>query len=194
MKTCCKCKVDKHEEEFYRDSGSLDGLQGRCRACMSADSKARYARMTPEERSAYNKAHRDPVVQQRAETSRRARRKADPKQWAEYTQKWNAARRARRKVPAVKARLSLLKKSSTHGLSLEECEARQHLPCGICGKLKGPEKSKRGYERGTMSIDHCHVTGKVRGVLCNHCNRALGLFEDSIPHLEAAIAYLKLYA
>jgi hypothetical protein len=39
-------------------------------------------------------------------------------------------------------------------------------------------------------LDHCHTTGVIRGILCNHCNRALGLFEDDIDSLKEAIVYL----
>lgn len=40
-------------------------------------------------------------------------------------------------------------------------------------------------------LDHCHTTGKIRGVLCNSCNTALGKFKDSIDILQNAISYLK---
>lgn len=40
-------------------------------------------------------------------------------------------------------------------------------------------------------IDHCHDTGKVRGVLCNNCNAILGFANDSIDILESAIKYLQ---
>ncbi len=40
-------------------------------------------------------------------------------------------------------------------------------------------------------IDHCHETGKVRGVLCPRCNKALGLFSDNLNVMEKAIKYLK---
>lgn len=60
--------------------------------------------------------------------------------------------------------------------------------CKICGG-KGflMHKSKKHG----LNLDHCHTTGKVRGWLCDNCNRALGLFQDSIVNLEAAIAYLR---
>lgn len=40
-------------------------------------------------------------------------------------------------------------------------------------------------------VDHCHKTGKVRGLLCNECNRAIGLLKENILTLKNAINYLE---
>jgi hypothetical protein len=40
-------------------------------------------------------------------------------------------------------------------------------------------------------VDHNHSSGKVRGLLCNRCNRAIGMFEDSPELLLSAISYLQ---
>ena len=40
-------------------------------------------------------------------------------------------------------------------------------------------------------VDHCHSTGKVRGLLCNRCNKSIGAFEDNISFLKRAIKYLQ---
>ncbi|HEY0073817.1 MAG TPA: endonuclease VII domain-containing protein, partial [Abditibacteriaceae bacterium] len=70
-----------------------------------------------------------------------------------------------------------------YGISRDEYDQKFELQqgkCAICGK---GEKSK--YQRGTteeklkaLAVDHCHATGKVRGLLCSKCNRAIGLFDD----------------
>ena len=65
----------------------------------------------------------------------------------------------------------------------------QEFVCKICGK---PESTlnNRG-EVKPLSVDHCHSTGKVRGLLCHHCNVLLGRSLDNIEILYSAIEYLK---
>jgi len=50
------------------------------------------------------------------------------------------------------------------------------------------------YSRDTkrqFTVDHCHVTGRVRGLLCHHCNIGLGMFKDNEETMLKAIAYIK---
>jgi hypothetical protein len=42
-----------------------------------------------------------------------------------------------------------------------------------------------------LTVDHCHFTGKIRGLLCNECNRAIGWMKDSATRLERAAEYLR---
>lgn len=64
---------------------------------------------------------------------------------------------------------------------------------GLCSICKEPETAvdPRNNKLRSLCIDHCHVTGKPRGLLCKQCNLAIGHFRDSIATLESAIAYLK---
>lgn len=57
--------------------------------------------------------------------------------------------------------------------------------CKICGNKKTEANRK-------MSVDHCHKTNKVRGLLCDQCNRGLGMFKDDVLTLQRAIYYLEL--
>jgi len=61
--------------------------------------------------------------------------------------------------------------------------AAQEGACAIC-KVTAPGG------QGTFHVDHDHKTGAIRGLLCHHCNTALGKFKDSPILLETAIAYL----
>ena len=63
----------------------------------------------------------------------------------------------------------------------------QQSKCGICNKsIKDFEKSKKKH----LCIDHCHTTGKVRGLLCNNCNRGIGLLGDNPEIINNALIYL----
>lgn len=59
----------------------------------------------------------------------------------------------------------------------------QDNKCKICGITL--EENKKAF-----SVDHCHQTKEIRGLLCNKCNVGLGMFDDKIENLINAISYL----
>lgn len=61
--------------------------------------------------------------------------------------------------------------------------------CAICNEL--PKPKKRLSAPDNFVIDHCHTTGKVRGLLCDDCNQVLGRAKDNIEILKNAISYLE---
>lgn len=79
-----------------------------------------------------------------------------------------------------------------YGISLEEYNQlleKQHNVCAICHL---PEKAKNNQgEIRQLAVDHCHTTGKVRGLLCHSCNVLLGKAYDNVVILANAIEYLK---
>ena len=65
--------------------------------------------------------------------------------------------------------------------------------CGICGiELKLPEK-RRGQSLDVVAIDHSHISGNVRGLLCNGCNKGIGLLKEDVNILTNAINYLEMF-
>jgi hypothetical protein len=77
------------------------------------------------------------------------------------------------------------------GISLEDYRIMhdaQNGVCAICGK---PETRQCGNGKPNgLAVDHDHITGKVRGLLCASCNTALGLLGDGPELLTVALAYL----
>lgn len=74
----------------------------------------------------------------------------------------------------------------TYGITMEDkikMRDYQNNKCYICENIFDNDKS--------AFVDHCHVTKKVRGLLCHHCNSGLGYFKDNINYLKKAIQYLE---
>lgn len=75
-----------------------------------------------------------------------------------------------------------------YGLTLEQWHELleiQNRRCAIC-QIRPGENNARHW-----ATDHCHTTGKVRGLLCNLCNAGIGNLKDDPNLLRAAILYLE---
>lgn len=96
------------------------------------------------------------------------------------------ARRSDGRVTSEMRRASRLQ--SEYGITAEDYErmlVAQDGGCAICGS---DNAEGRG---GMLHVDHCHSTGKVRGLLCDQCNHGLGKFKDDQALLQRAIEYLE---
>jgi hypothetical protein len=133
-----------------------------CKACRKERSKA-WRAANPDKMKALNE-------------KARAHRKAtqDPEVQRRYQREWRA-KNAERHYFRQRAR--------THGLTLAELRLLEESAGGVCEICK--------KHVGELHIDHDHTTGKVRGMLCGSCNRALGLFHEDVEALRSAIAYLQ---
>jgi hypothetical protein len=75
-----------------------------------------------------------------------------------------------------------------YGLEIEEYECLaidQNFCCKICGIHQ--EQCASGH----LSVDHDHITGQIRGLLCPRCNSLIGFAQDNTRVLIQAISYLK---
>lgn len=142
--------------------------------------------------------------------------KADPERYALYLQRMrerhaskmkNAAFRRKRRRQANAARSKATKATlaerdrktrlKTHyALSLAGYEAMlaaQKGVCAICGSAD-PHGRVSPVRAKSFAVDHCHSTGKVRGLLCGNCNVGLGRFKDDPQRLLNAVAYLQKHS
>jgi hypothetical protein len=100
-----------------------------------------------------------------------------------------------RKDPKHKERFKQYQKSNAmfrrYGIILsqyEEMVEKQNNKCLICGNeplIDGKIQNR------SLHIDHCHKTGKIRGLLCHLCNRGIGLFRERKDLIEKALKYIK---
>lgn len=68
-----------------------------------------------------------------------------------------------------------------YGLSYEDYEellVKQDGKCAICNRIR------------KLHVDHCHDTGRVRGLLCNNCNCGIGNLQDDPKIIKKALEYL----
>ena len=86
----------------------------------------------------------------------------------------------------LKLRKQTLKKG--YGLTLDDfdrmLQEHNHV-CAVCGK---PESF-----RENLTIDHCHTTGKIRGLLCTNCNSGIGKLGDTSVAVLKAVVYLERF-
>lgn len=176
-KNCTKCgsKFPATADFFYRNPSGKLGLTPRCKSCVDIENKESHAK----------RMSRDPekVRAQAAERSKRHYRRdieASRKAHREYARK-------RLLDPKYRSVKNAKKRAGGAGLTVEEIDAiltSQGGKCAICNS--SDPGSKAGW-----NLDHCHKSGKVRFVLCAHCNRGLGAFRDNPDLMRRAADMLE---
>lgn len=84
-----------------------------------------------------------------------------------------------------KVRAKVLKRRNTTIEEFDKMLLSQNGKCKICGT------SNPGKGRKHLVVDHCHITNKIRGLLCSKCNVGLGALGDNLEQLKKAFDYLK---
>lgn len=132
-------------------------------------------------------------------TTKTCRKCGETKPEDEFYSQGNGKRRSRCKdcirngpTPWTSARVQKRHRvKKDFGLTLEEYEAilaeAIDKPCPICGVTL---HDNPGDGAGLVALDHCHRTGKVRGVICSRCNVAIGLLADDAERAAQAAKWL----
>jgi len=162
-KKCIRCNKILQIGKFYKSGQSKDGLATYCIRCES-DRK---------------KEARD------GNTDLIEKHKNNNRLWYQNNKEKNKERN-KKWIEENPARYRELNLKHRFGISLEDYNRileEQNYCCGICGV-------HRDFITQHMAVDHCHKTGKIRGLLCKNCNSGLGFFQDNNEVLEKAITYL----
>lgn len=112
----------------------------------------------------------------------------------QYQRDWRAAHPGKSKEYNAKRTPDKLREwnrrsklKNTYGLTEADFESLLVKQGGVCAICKGPPIGKGNV----YHVDHDHVTGRIRGLLCHACNLGLGGFRDNQESLLVAIEYLK---
>jgi hypothetical protein len=166
-KLCSKCHRNLPITEFYPSKKGLNGLTAQCKDCYSREAKIRKL---------------DPLVKKKdtsvkhiwEETNKLKMQKVRKDYRQEVLNGSESSKRA-----SFKSKLK-----HKYNITVDQYETlkqKQDNRCAICGiELTG-----------LSHIDHCHKTGKVRGILCFGCNIGIGHLKDDIKLLKSAIKYLE---
>jgi len=114
----------------------------------------------------------------------RKNRKRDPEKHRAYHKAYREKNKDKRKNGMLLWRFNI---------TLEEYQVLFEAQAGVC-KICGEEETARknhSEEKRMLCVDHDHNTGKVRGLLCNRCNRALGHYEATKPRMKEFEKYLE---
>lgn len=170
MKKCATCKQIKPLSEFHLHKREKDGHQTACKNCRSAARASDMERNYIQGRK-YYLANKDTLKKKRTERYI-IKRDLELEKRKIYNTTHKEQNRNRRFM-------------RVYGISLQEYNQileKQNSRCAICRDLN---------ENGKMlCVDHNHLTGKIRGLLCNSCNKGIGYFSDDPKILESARGYL----
>ncbi|MBU6533853.1 endonuclease VII domain-containing protein [Streptomyces sp. NPDC057245] len=176
-KRCTGCKRALSVAEFARDKNRRDGLQVRCRECVAEYSAAHYRRR----REAMGRTVRETVDVPVGHKLCRSCGEVKPhSEWHRNATASDGLSTRCKACRAIEGRAGHLKRQ--YGITETERDAliaSQGGVCCIC--LAAP----------AAHVDHCHETGRVRGVLCFSCNAALGQLKDRPDAIRRAAAYLE---
>lgn len=178
-----------HGELRLKDVRYLNPNNMRCKEC--AYERSRISR--DKNRDEYNasireKRKNDPDY---AEYKRRQSRTAQRKRYVEKNEHMKAVAKAWRDRNPEKQKNFAYK--TRYGITFDEYKRLFELQNGVCKICKEPETAldNFGKEGKVLSVDHCHDSKIVRGLLCSRCNCMIGYSRESEEILEAGKVYLR---
>lgn len=175
---CCTCKQTLPLDDFHLSRSGTHGRAGRCKPCVSIKSRE-WRAANPKRKTETDAAwYRNNTQKAIAQAARWKRKNPDRTAKAEKRYQLKNYMKIREK--------RLKKKYGIDFAVYDKIMDAQRDACAVCAR-------QFGYGNPPQ-VDHCHATGAVRGILCNKCNKGLGMFDDSVRVLNSAIAYILQYS
>ncbi len=177
MKRCPDCGVTKPLSDFGRNAARPDGLAHYCRSCYRNRAAEAYRRKRARQGLEVREPYDGPADHKRCAECSEVKPLTDfhraPHQSGGYNCYCKSCRKRQNRAAHLK---------HTYGLSTADYDAMVAAQGGVCACCR---------ERAPHHVDHDHVTGVVRGVVCFPCNAAIGQFQDRGDLLRNAIDYLE---
>ncbi|GAA4085937.1 endonuclease VII domain-containing protein [Nonomuraea soli] len=188
MKWCPDCGEAKAVSEFGLNKRMPDGRARYCKACFGVRSKKSYRKRAAEqgrsvrERVEAPEGHKYcPRCQEIKPTAEFGRNRSDKSDGlTSYCKPCHTlvGRENRVKNHGSERNYKL---KYLYGITEDDYERMLAQQGGLCAVCR---------ENAGTHVDHCHSTGRVRGILCFNCNNGLGHFRDDLTGLALAAAYL----
>ena len=184
-KVCTKCRAIRSLSCFHNNKSSTDGRFSWCKRCVNAA------------RTASRLANPERLKSQRREwyTKNIAKHKAWHSVWYERSKHKKSFIKNRKEYwqkckqdPEFRARRLNAYYKVKYGLTTEQVGKMVHLQRNICAICRLPERAKKYGKLMPLALDHCHKTGRNRGLLCVACNMVLGRIEK--VGIRKFVAYL----
>ena len=170
-KKCSKCGEIKGVEKFSKNKNTKDGYTYFCKMCVRRYQERYWAEHPGKQKEAQDKwysRHREQQKIKKRETYKRS-----PEYWSLWLKNGG-----KDKVMLRKYNITADDRKKIFKSQLERC--------AICHT-----KDPAGGKGNGWVIDHNHITGRVRGILCNRCNVGIGFLKDDLSILRSAADYLE---
>lgn len=169
--SCSTCNLLKSVSEFSINSTRKFGYSTKCKSCISINWKSNYETLKKRERPDI-KEKKCAKCKKTSLISNFHKQSTQPNGYCSYCKNCENMRRKYKKHKITSNEFNLL-------------ELKQNFKCAIC------EISFKEINSKDIHIDHCHITNKIRGLLCLNCNWMLGQSRDNVSILKNAINYLE---
>lgn len=174
-KICGTCSIPKSITQFrfkYHNRLNIPVYESICNSCTRIRKSLNQRELNQQD------PNRHKAAKERRELKRSLFRKNNP----DLVKKIDRENYIKRKQKLEDVRLF-----KTYGLTPDKWKGLYEEQNGLCKICNVPqEKLTRKFH-----VDHCHSTGKIRGLLCGSCNQGLGYYKEDIQLFQKAIDYLK---